>query len=302
VPAERLAAETERLRPLPGLRPRIGRAEIRKVDKLSTIRVASARYSVPSALVGARVEAATYDGVVRIYRIDTAEMVATHDQLAPGEPELRDGEISLDLWALCSGIRPRSHQYLLIAFSSPYDAGRIGRSLIGPQDLPEVRRHVSDATPRPWSHKLSATRRVSRRRTSNYVTHPENSDLSRSGAGVLASCISRWGNSTTQGATGVANSTSTWSSRSVTTSLAGGAMIATSLWGLTLATPKEGRPLRVRTAVGPCGSTPREGRVGRLLFTGARTLWSTSSAALHMLVERGLVDIVDAVPPADFAE
>ena len=78
------------MRPLPVLRPRIGRAEIRKVDKLSTIRVASVRYSVPSILVGARVEAVTYDGVVRIYRIEDGELVATHDQLGPGESSILD--------------------------------------------------------------------------------------------------------------------------------------------------------------------------------------------------------------------
>lgn len=90
VPVDRLAVEAELLRPLPSARPRIGRAEIRKVDKLSTIRVASARYSVPSALVGDRVEAVTYDGVVRIYRIEGGELVATHDQLAPGESSILD--------------------------------------------------------------------------------------------------------------------------------------------------------------------------------------------------------------------
>lgn len=90
VPNDRLVVEVGLLRPLPGLRPRIGRVEIRKVDKLSTIRVASVRYSVPSILVGARVEAVTYDGVVRIYRIDTGELVATHDQLTAGESSILD--------------------------------------------------------------------------------------------------------------------------------------------------------------------------------------------------------------------
>lgn len=90
IPTDRLAVEVELLRPLPALRPRIGRAEIRKVDKLATIRVASARYSVPSTLVGKRVEALTYDGVVRIYGIDTGELVAVHDQLGPGESSILD--------------------------------------------------------------------------------------------------------------------------------------------------------------------------------------------------------------------
>lgn len=90
VPDDRLVVEAGLLRPLPALRPRIGRCEIRKVDKLSTIRVASVRYSVPSTLVGTKVEAVTYDGVVRVYRIDSGELVATHDQLGPGESSILD--------------------------------------------------------------------------------------------------------------------------------------------------------------------------------------------------------------------
>ena len=54
------------MRELPLLRRRFGRCEVRKVDKLSTIRVASARYSVPHRLVGVQVEAVTFDGRVRI--------------------------------------------------------------------------------------------------------------------------------------------------------------------------------------------------------------------------------------------
>jgi transposase len=89
VPAERLNTEQELLRPLPSARPRIGRVEIRKVDKLSTIRVASVRYSVPFRLVGQRVEAVTYDGQVRIYDLD-GELVAEHGQLAAGEASILD--------------------------------------------------------------------------------------------------------------------------------------------------------------------------------------------------------------------
>ena len=42
---------------------------MRKVDKLSTIRVASVRYSVPSDL-SAAMESVTFDGQVRIYSLD----------------------------------------------------------------------------------------------------------------------------------------------------------------------------------------------------------------------------------------
>src|SRR5690606_15241307 len=56
VPDRRLATEVDLLTPLPSLRPLIGPAPAtRKVDKLSTIRLASARYSVPNALIGTTV-------------------------------------------------------------------------------------------------------------------------------------------------------------------------------------------------------------------------------------------------------
>ncbi len=108
VPTDRLGVEIELLRPLPALRPRIGRAEIRKVDKLSTIRVASVRYSVPCTLVGARVEAVTFDGTVRIYRIDTGEQVATHDQLTPGETSVLDEHYPTPRQAPSRGPRART--------------------------------------------------------------------------------------------------------------------------------------------------------------------------------------------------
>jgi hypothetical protein len=89
VPAERLDVERPLLAALPSLRPRIGHVEVRKVDKLSTIRLASARYSVPHGLVGRQVEAVIYDGQVTIYDSDGA-LVARHDQLGPGEVSVLD--------------------------------------------------------------------------------------------------------------------------------------------------------------------------------------------------------------------
>jgi transposase len=89
IPNDRLETERGLLRGLPSARPRIGQAELRKVDRLSTIRVASVRYSVPSALVGQRVEAVTYDGQVRTYTFD-GELVATHAQLTAGEASILD--------------------------------------------------------------------------------------------------------------------------------------------------------------------------------------------------------------------
>lgn len=93
VPSVRLVDEQPLLRAVPSVRPRIGRVERRKVDRLSTVRVASVRYSVPSRLVGAHVEVVTHDDVVRVY--DSAgELVAEHRQLAPGETSILDEHYS----------------------------------------------------------------------------------------------------------------------------------------------------------------------------------------------------------------
>ena len=52
VPAERLVTERELLAPLLSLRASLGKMVTRKVDRLSCVRFASARYSVPMALIG----------------------------------------------------------------------------------------------------------------------------------------------------------------------------------------------------------------------------------------------------------
>ena len=56
VPNERLIIERELLQPLPSLRLQLGAPSvIRKVDRLSCVRYASARYSVPTRLIGSSV-------------------------------------------------------------------------------------------------------------------------------------------------------------------------------------------------------------------------------------------------------
>lgn len=47
IPVERLVEERRVMRALPSLRPPLRRGETRKVDRLSTVRLGSARYSVP---------------------------------------------------------------------------------------------------------------------------------------------------------------------------------------------------------------------------------------------------------------
>jgi hypothetical protein len=90
VPAQRLSAEQELLGRLPSLRPRLERATLRKVDKLSCIRIESARYSVPTRLIGSRVEVATGDGRVVVVEPATGELVAEHALVAPGETSIVD--------------------------------------------------------------------------------------------------------------------------------------------------------------------------------------------------------------------
>src|SRR2546430_2282840 len=56
VPAERLVPEGDLRPPLPSLRASIGKTVTRMVDRLSCVRLASARYSVPTRLIGSKVQ------------------------------------------------------------------------------------------------------------------------------------------------------------------------------------------------------------------------------------------------------
>jgi transposase len=88
VPDDRLVTERKLLGVLPSLRPRIGRVTLRKVDKLSCVRIGSARYSVPIRLIGATVEVIAADGRVKV--LDADEIVADHALVAPGEASIVD--------------------------------------------------------------------------------------------------------------------------------------------------------------------------------------------------------------------
>jgi hypothetical protein len=90
VPAERLAAEQELLGGLPSLRLRLGAVTTRKVDRLSCVRFGSARYSVPTRLIGAVVELVSESGRVRVVDTATGEVVADHALVAPGEASVVD--------------------------------------------------------------------------------------------------------------------------------------------------------------------------------------------------------------------
>jgi hypothetical protein len=90
VPAERMVIERELLATLPSLRPTLGRSVTRKIDRVSCVRFASARYSVPTRLIGEQVT----------LRVDADRSVAISDArgvrvcehllVAPGEASVRD--------------------------------------------------------------------------------------------------------------------------------------------------------------------------------------------------------------------
>ena len=92
IPEQRLAEERTLLAALPSLRPEgIGtRPTSRKVDKLSCVRFGSARYSVPTRLIGSSV-VLTVEGRRLVVAVPVSgEIAATHDLVAPGEVSIVD--------------------------------------------------------------------------------------------------------------------------------------------------------------------------------------------------------------------
>jgi transposase len=106
VPDQRLVEERKLLRPLPSLRPPLRRGERRRVDKLSTVRIGSARYSVPRELVGVDVMVIAAEGEVRIERDD--QLVARHQLVAPGEVSIIDEHYGGPRRGPSRAARPRS--------------------------------------------------------------------------------------------------------------------------------------------------------------------------------------------------
>jgi len=90
VPAERMLTERELLAPLPSLRASIGKMATRTAGRLSCVRFASARYSVPTRLIGTQVQLRTDDGRLLAIIAPAGEVVAEHTLVAPGEASVRD--------------------------------------------------------------------------------------------------------------------------------------------------------------------------------------------------------------------
>ena len=108
VPAERLVTERELLAPLPSLRASIGKMVTRKVDRLSCVRFASARYSVPVRFIGAQVGLRTDDGRLLAIVAGSGEVVAEHVLVAPGEASVRDEHYGGPRPAPRRAVRPKN--------------------------------------------------------------------------------------------------------------------------------------------------------------------------------------------------
>ena len=106
IPAEHLVVEAEHLRPLPELRAAIMEGVARKVDRLACVRLGSARYSVPHALVGQQVLVASEGGQI-VIRHEGHE-VARHTLVAPGQVAIVDEHYGGSRPGPARSPRPRS--------------------------------------------------------------------------------------------------------------------------------------------------------------------------------------------------
>lgn len=109
VPNDRLTIEHELLAVLPSLRLPIGAASVRrKVDRLSCVRYGSARYSVPSRLIGHHVNLVVDSGALIVVEDPTGVIVAEHELLAPGEVSINDDHYDRPRPAPNRGPRPKT--------------------------------------------------------------------------------------------------------------------------------------------------------------------------------------------------
>jgi len=106
VPAERLAVERAVLGRLPTLRPAPVPTAARTVDRLRTVRYGSARYSVPGAFIGRRVDLVVVGGELVVSAAGSE--IARHRIVGPGEMSLVDVHYGRAAAAPVRAIRPRT--------------------------------------------------------------------------------------------------------------------------------------------------------------------------------------------------
>ncbi|MFJ9371662.1 IS21 family transposase [Nocardia sp. NPDC101769] len=115
IPDQRLEVERELLSPLPSLQMETGAAAVsRKVDRLSCVRYGSARYSVPTRLIGEAVQIVVDHGALLVLEPATGVIVAEHELVAPGEASILDAHYDGPRPAPNRGPRPKTiveHQF-----------------------------------------------------------------------------------------------------------------------------------------------------------------------------------------------
>lgn len=140
VPAVRLAQQVRVLRPLPSLRAQIERGQARKVDRLSTVRFGSARYSVPARLIGEHVRVSIAGDHVLIDHNDTR--VAQHPLIAPGEVSIVDDHYGGPRMPPRRAVRPRTAtEKAFLALGPPAEAFLRAAAAAGQTRLPA---HLAD--------------------------------------------------------------------------------------------------------------------------------------------------------------
>jgi len=106
VPAQRLEVELELLGALPQLRASLGKMVLRTVDRLSCVRFASARYSVPTTNIGKVVGVRVGEGRLTVTHLGVT--IAEHPVVAPGETSILDDHYGGPRAKPRRAVRPRT--------------------------------------------------------------------------------------------------------------------------------------------------------------------------------------------------
>jgi transposase len=161
VPAERLAVERGVLRALPSLRPTMQLGVSRKVDKLSTVRIGSARYSVPHLLRGQHVNVTIADDRIQMWH--QGGLVAEHRLQPPGGSSILDEHYDKPRRAPARGVRPRNKAELeFLALGEEAEAFLRAAAAAGTSRLPA---HVAAIAALRAAHGKEALAAALRRAT-----------------------------------------------------------------------------------------------------------------------------------------